>query len=96
MTEVKAKSMKKPLGHLGSLLEQGYLLEESGLPGRYCAEASEIGLPVGQWPDTLTIFAYGREISLHPVHIEKREGDLLWVVYDSHGDGMINIRVFND
>ena len=71
-------------------------VKDSALPGQYAEEASTLGLAPGEWPDFIPVEAWGRTIQLRPIKHETREGDLLYVIYSSQGDGMIELKIFND
>ncbi len=73
----------------------------------WCAEASELGLAPGQWPDVFVLqLDHGKERTLHPWRVERSpEGETLAVVYRSQelqfseitaGEPGHVIRIFND
>ena len=63
-------------------------------PHRFVAEAREIGLHVGEWPETLpTKIGNGMPFLRRS---KKVQGcDLLWVTY-KQSNGCLTLRVFND
>lgn len=85
------------LGNLAEMLADGRLGDRgSVIPGQYSAEASTLQLAPGDWPETLTIEAHGRLITLHRSEPHMHNEDLGWFFYDSRGDGLVNIQIFND
>lgn len=63
-------------------------------PHHFTAEASELGLPVGVFPQHLkTTLGNGQDF--YAYHDELRDGDRLWVDYHQ-GNGCIKLRVYND
>lgn len=90
--------MIKHIGNIDNLVQQGVLtpVNTNSKIGCFCSDARELGFGVGEWYETIKVNAYGRDITLKAAHVEQNEGDLQYVVYDSFGDGMINIKIFND
>jgi hypothetical protein len=65
------------------------------LPQQYVAEASEIGLAPGMWPNQLqTSLGNGRPFLLHKLERD-RDGDIYLARYRQEL-GSITLRVFND
>lgn len=63
-------------------------------PHHFVAEASDLQLPPGTFPSVLTT-TLGNRQPLRAVHVEKRDGDLMWIDY--HQDlGCVSLRIFND
>lgn len=60
----------------------------------FTAEASDIGLRPGQWPDLIPT-TLGNSRPLIAQSREVRDGDLLWVDY-YQSCGCIRLRVYND
>ena len=80
------------IGRLSELVSDGVLTPDGGgTPGGYSSEASELRIPPGVPPKFLVIGAFGRQIQLKMVG-----GDETCFLYDSCGNGLIRIRVFND
>lgn len=65
--------------------------EGTGMVGCFATDASDLRFPPGKFPDILKVKAFGREISLKAIR-----GDENSVTYDSCGNGLINLVVFND
>jgi hypothetical protein len=59
------------------------------------AEASDLGLPVGQWPQQLALTGRTKTVTFQQVAVEmdRRENELLSVTYAAPG---YTLRVFND
>jgi len=74
--------------------EQLELLSQTGKV--LIAEASEVGLPPGKWPDMLSVIKGGC-ISLiyHLQCLEQSEGDVLFAIYTAPGSPF-EIRILND
>lgn len=63
----------------------------------YTAEASELGFPVGQWPQQITVdkqFGNGNSLSISKLN-HRADGELMSVEYRQLF-GCIGITVFND
>lgn len=63
-------------------------------PHRFCAEAREIGLRPGEWPEILPT-EIGNKLPFLRRTKRVRDGDLLWVTYEQ-ANGCVSLRVFND
>ena len=65
--------------------------------GKFGVDASELGWPPGHWPKSLGAEAgVGTSEPFRLDHVEKKEGEILWVDYIQWGVGGIRLRVFND
>lgn len=60
----------------------------------WAACASDIGLPVGEWPASIPTTLGNRQPFLR-VRIE-REGDEVWAVHYRQALGCISLAIFND
>jgi hypothetical protein len=62
----------------------------------FSAEASEIGLPVGEWPERLNVAGLGNGLHFYPIReIRADDGSFGGLVY-AQTFGCVRIHVFND
>lgn len=61
---------------------------------KFSADASTLGFPVGQWPESIgTDMGNGQPFVRS--HNEIADGDLLWVTY-RQSLGILSLQIFND
>lgn len=64
-------------------------------PHRFVAEASELGLRPGEWPERIATDVGNRLPFVRRSKKLDAEGDLMWVTY-AQANGCLVLRVFND
>lgn len=63
-------------------------------PHEFIAEASDVGLMVGEWPASVDL-PVGNGMPFIRTSKKVRDGDLLWVTY-VQANGCVKLRIFND
>jgi hypothetical protein len=77
-----------------SMFSSGLLVECA--PHELIAEASEIDLLPGQWPEKIEAFAIGNGMPfLRSTKMLSPDGELVYVRYNQ-ANGCMSLRVFND
>jgi len=76
------------------------LMMSRGVSGRFTAEASELELPPGQWPETMLVVvepfaAFGEQHNGGELMLYRCQLDETGAIY-SNADGSYMVQIFND